>query len=187
VVALASAPRSEVIRAWDGLGYNRRAVSLHRAAILVAERGWPDDLTELPGVGRYTADAVASLAFGRPVLPVDVNVRRVLERSRLEFDHECGPALMGLGATVCIARIPRCEICPLAAHCPSRGQRFEPSRRQGPFEGSFRQRRARTLQLVAAKTRRRTDLDDEAVTALARDGLVEVEGEVVCLPTERGS
>jgi A/G-specific adenine glycosylase len=187
VDALASAPRSEVIRAWDGLGYNRRAVSLHRAAILVAERGWPDDLTELPGVGRYTADAVASLAFGRPVLPVDVNVRRVLERSRLEFDHECGPALMGLGATVCIARIPRCEICPLAAHCPSRGQRFEPSRRQGPFEGSFRQRRARTLQLVAAKTRRRTDLDDEAVTALARDGLVEVEGEVVCLPTERGS
>jgi A/G-specific adenine glycosylase len=187
VDALAKAPRSEVIRAWEGLGYNRRAVSLHRTAIHIAEHGWPEDLTELPGVGRYTADAVASLAFGRPVLPVDVNVRRVLERSGLRFDHECGPALMGLGATVCIARVPRCDVCPLAPDCPSRGQKFEPARRQGPYEGSFRQRRARTLRLVAARARRRGELDDEAVAALAGDGLVEVEGELVRLPTERGS
>jgi A/G-specific adenine glycosylase len=185
VDALAKAPRSEVIRAWEGLGYNRRAVSLHRTAIHVAEHGWPEDLTELPGVGRYTADAVASLAFGRPVLPVDVNVRRVLERSGLQFDHECGPALMGLGATVCIARVPRCDVCPLAPDCPSRGQKFEPARRQGPYEGSFRQRRARTLRLVAAMARRRGELDAEAVAALAGDGLVEVEGELVRLPTER--
>ena len=155
VEALAAAPRSEVIRAWDGLGYNRRAVNLHRAAIEIAQRGWPDDLTELPGVGTYTADAVASLAFGRPVLPVDVNVRRVLERSGLEFDHECGPALMGLGAQICIARVPRCGVCPLAEECPSRGRRFDPERKQGRYEGSFRQRRARTLRLVAARARRR--------------------------------
>jgi A/G-specific adenine glycosylase len=186
VEALAGAPRAEVIRAWDGLGYNRRAVQLHHAAIEVAERGWPEDLTELPGVGRYTADAVGSLAFSRPVLPVDVNVRRVLERSRLELDHECGPALMNLGATVCIARVPRCGVCPLEPECPSRGQRFEPRRRQGPYEGSFRQRRARTLRLVAAQARQRSELDDEAVTALAGDGLVEVEGELVRLPTARG-
>jgi A/G-specific adenine glycosylase len=187
VDALARAPRSEVIRAWEGLGYNRRAVNLHRAAIHIAEHGWPEDLTELPGVGRYTADAVASLAFGRPVLPVDVNVRRVLDRSGLRFDHECGPALMGLGATVCIARVPRCDECPLAPHCPSRGRRFEPELKQAPYEGSFRQRRARTLRLVAARARRRGELDDEAVGALAGDGLVEVEGELVRLPTERGS
>jgi A/G-specific adenine glycosylase len=187
VEALAGAPRSEVIRAWDGLGYNRRAVNLHRAAIHITEHGWPEDLTELPGVGRYTADAVASLAFGRPVLPVDVNVQRVLERSGLRFDHECGPALMGLGATVCIARIPRCNVCPLAPDCPSRGQRFEPVRRQGPYDGSFRQRRARTLRLVAARARRRSELDDEAVAALCGDGLVEVQGELVRLPTTRGS
>ena len=187
VEALARAPRSEVIRAWEGLGYNRRAVNLHRAAIHIAEHGWPEDLTELPGVGPYTADAVASLAFGRPVLPVDVNVRRVLERSGLRFDHECGPALMGLGATVCIARVPRCDVCPLAPDCPSRGQKFEPARRQGPYEGSFRQRRARTLRLVAASARRRGELDDEAVAALAGDGLVEVEGELVRLPTTQGS
>ena len=182
VESLAAAPRSEVIRAWEGLGYNRRAVNLHRAATTIAEGGWPDDLTELPGVGRYTADAVASLAFGRPVLPVDVNVRRVLERTGLELDHECGPAMMGLGATVCIARVPRCGVCPLGVVCPSRGKRFEPVRRQGPYEGSFRQSRARTLRLVSAGARPREELDDDAVEALARDGLVEVEDGLVALP-----
>jgi len=187
VEALAAAPRSEVIRAWEGLGYNRRAVNLHRAAIEIAQQGWPDDLTELPGVGPYTADAVASLAFGRPVLPVDVNVRRVLERSGLDFDHECGPALMGLGAQVCIARVPRCGVCPLAEECPSRGRRFDPERKQAPYEGSFRERRAATLRLVSDQPRRRAELDDEAVAALADDGLVEVENDVVRLPTTRGS
>jgi A/G-specific adenine glycosylase len=187
VEALAAAPRSEVIRAWEGLGYNRRAVNLHRAAIEIAEHGWPDDLADLPGVGPYTADAVASLAFGRPVLPVDVNVRRVLERSGLEFDHECGPALMGLGAQICIARVPRCDACPLAEECPSRGRRFEPARKQAPYEGSFRQRRARMLRLVSSRPRRGAELDDEAVAALARDGLVEVANGLVRLPTAQGS
>jgi len=188
VEMLARAPRSDVIRAWAGLGYNRRAVNLHRAAIHIADHGWPDDLTELPGVGRYTADAVASLAFGRPVLPVDVNVKRVLERSGLEFDHDCGPALMGLGATVCIARVPRCDDCPLAPDCPSRGRRFEPRRAQGPYEGSFRQRRAHTLRLVSADGRPRDELDGEAVSALERDGLVEVmAGGLVRLPTTPGN
>lgn len=182
VEALAAAPRAEVIAAWDGLGYNRRAVNLHRAAAQIAERGWPEDLTELPGVGRYTADAVASLAFGRPVLPVDVNVRRVLERTGLDFDHECGQALMGLGAQVCIARVPRCGACPLAGLCPSRGRTFPPTRKQAPYEGSFRQRRARTLRLVAARARPAAELDGEVVAALAADGLVEVEAGTVQLP-----
>ncbi|MER3408662.1 MAG: A/G-specific adenine glycosylase, partial [Thermoleophilia bacterium] len=151
--ALAQAPLAEAIRAWQGLGYNRRAVHLHRAARLVAAQGWPQDLTSLPGVGRYTADALACFAWGRPVLPVDVNVRRVLERTGFPFDHECAQALMDLGATVCLARVPRCQACPLAPACPSRGQRFQPRRRQRPFEGSFRQRRARALQLVAERSR----------------------------------
>jgi A/G-specific adenine glycosylase len=181
VEALAAAPRSDVIRAWEGLGYNRRAVNLHRSAQQIAEHGWPDDLTELPGVGPYTAAAVASLAFGRPVLPVDVNVRRVLERTGLEFDHECGPALMGLGAQVCIARVPRCDACPLAEKCPSRGKRFDAARRQGPYEGSFRQRRARMLRLVSARPRRGAELDAEVVSALERDGLVEVRAGLVRL------
>src|SRR3954466_7050391 len=136
--ALAAESPANVIRAWQGLGYNRRAISLHRAACHVAEHGWPDDLTELPGVGRYTADAVAAFAFGREVLPVDVNIRRVQRRTGVAFDHECAQALFDLGATICLARAPRCDACPLAAGCPSRGTRDEPERRQAPFEGSFR-------------------------------------------------
>ena len=81
IEALADASAADVIRAWQGLGYNRRALNLHRAGRHVAANGWPNDLTELPGVGRYTADAVARFAHEAPVLPVDVNVRRVLERT----------------------------------------------------------------------------------------------------------
>ncbi len=149
VEALAAASPADVIREWQGLGYNRRALNLHRAARLVAADGWPEDLTELPGVGRYTADAVARFAHEREVLPVDTNVRRVIERTRGEFGPASAHALMDLGATICLARIPRCELCPLAEACPSRGRRYEPLRKQGRFEGSFRQRRARALSLVA--------------------------------------
>ena len=179
VEALAAASAADVIREWQGLGYNRRALSLHRAAQHVATHGWPDDLTELPGVGRYTADAVACFAFGRAVLPVDVNVARVSERTGQTFSPAAAQALMDLGKTVCLARIPRCAACPLAAGCPSRGKRFEPLRRQGPFEGSFRQRRATALREVAAGVQPE---DAEAVASLARDGLVRLEGEVVSLP-----
>ena len=179
VEALAAAPAAAVIREWQGLGYNRRALALHRAAQQVAAHGWPDDLTGLPGVGRYTADAVACFAFGRDVLPVDVNVRRISERTGHVFSPAAGQALMDLGKTVCLARIPRCGACPLAAACPSRGRRFEPSRRQGPFEGSFRQRRAAALRAVVAGSQPR---DAEAVASLARDGLVRVDGDAVSLP-----
>ncbi len=182
VDALAAASPADVIREWQGLGYNRRALALHRAAEHVAAHGWPDDLTELPGVGRYTADAVACFALGRNVLPVDVNVHRVQARSGAEFGPAAAQALMDLGATVCLARIPRCGVCPLAPACPSRGRRFEPLRRQGPFEGSFRQRRAATLRLVADAETALAELDAEAVASLAKDGLVRVEAGRVSLP-----
>ncbi|HLY93900.1 MAG TPA: hypothetical protein VKP14_03550 [Gaiellaceae bacterium] len=180
VEALAAAAPEDVIREWQGLGYNRRAVNLHRAAQQVAAHGWPDDLTELPGVGRYTADAVARFAFARDVLPVDVNVRRVSERTGYDFSPAAAQALMDLGATVCLARIPRCDSCPLAAGCPSRGRRYEPLRTQGPFEGSFRQRRSHALRLVLAGEQ---SADEEAVAALAADGLVDVREGVVSLPS----
>jgi A/G-specific adenine glycosylase len=183
--ALAAAPRADVIRAWQGLGYNRRAVNLHRAAQHVADRGWPDDLTELPGVGRYTADAVARFAFGAPVLPVDTNVRRVRERTGAAFGPACAPALMDLGATVCLARVPRCGVCPLRDDCRSRGKRYAPLRKQSRFEGSFRQRRARTLRLVAESPRPLDALDLDATDALVRDGLVQVAEGTVSLPDER--
>jgi A/G-specific adenine glycosylase len=185
VGAFAAAPRDAVIRQWQGLGYNRRAVNLHRAAQIVTAEGWPDDLTELPGVGVYTAAAVRRFALGEAVLPIDTNIRRVLERSRGEFGPESAAALMDLGATVCLARIPRCDECPLVDACPSRGRRYEPLRKQSRFEGSFRERRAKTLRLVAAG--RTTGLDGEAVASLEQDGLVEVRAGLARLSRYCGS
>ena len=183
VDALAGASTADVIREWQGLGYNRRALNLQRAARQVVLDGWPGDLTELPGVGPYTAAAVACFALGFPVLPEDVNVRRVRERTRYEFDHTCAQALMDLGATTCIARVPRCGTCPLSSVCPSRGRQYEPERKQSPFEGSFRQRRARALRLVAEAPRPLAEVDLEAVESLRRDELVLVEDELVRLPS----
>jgi A/G-specific adenine glycosylase len=182
VEALAAAAPADVIREWQGLGYNRPAVNLHRAATEIAVHGWPDELTVLPGVGRYTADAVARFAFDAPVLPVDTNVRRVQERTRASFSPASAHALMDLGATVCLARVPRCGSCPLARRCPSRGRRYEPLRRQSRFEGSFRQRRAQALRAIAEGPRKQSAFDRRVVAALARDGLVRVEAEWVSLP-----
>ncbi len=180
--SLASASAADVIRAWQGLGYNRRALNLHRAAAIVAERGWPSDLTALPGVGAYTAAAIRNQAFGEPVLPVDTNVRRIRERTGHEFGPGSLQALFDLGATICLARIPRCASCPLAGACPSAGNRYEPQRRQSRFEGSFRQRRAAALRLVSTGPRPLAALDEEAVAALELDGLVIRHGALVALP-----
>src|SRR5262249_17979685 len=123
-----------------------------------------------------------NFAFGRDVLPVDTNVRRVQERTGHSFSARSAQALMDLGATVCLPRVPRCDSCPLAEPCPSRGRRYEPLRRQSRFEGSFRQRRAATLRLVAAADRALAELDGEAVESLCADGLVAVAAGRVSLP-----
>ncbi|HYI73998.1 MAG TPA: A/G-specific adenine glycosylase [Gaiellaceae bacterium] len=182
VETLASTSTADVIREWQGLGYNRRAVNLQRACRLIAAEGWPTDLTALPGVGPYTAAAVRCFALGEDVLPIDVNVERVQRRTGQTFSASSAQALMDLGATVCLARVPRCGVCPLAARCPSRGIREEPVRKQGPFEGSFRQRRADALRLVADEPRELAGLDDEAVRSLEGDGLVVVDRGTVSLP-----
>ncbi|RJP76011.1 MAG: A/G-specific adenine glycosylase [Candidatus Zixiibacteriota bacterium] len=147
LAALAAADLSEVLKAWEGMGYYARARHLHRAARSVVERfdgRLPEDyntLMTLPGLGEYTAAAVASLAFGRPVPMVDANIRRVLARwIALRDDPASGAgaarirqaardclypadpgrwnqAVMELGALVCIPRTPRCEICPVTADC----------------------------------------------------------------------
>jgi A/G-specific adenine glycosylase len=192
--ALAAAPLADVIGAWSGLGYNRRAVSLHRAAVAVARDGWPRDtagLRRLPGIGPYTASALAVQAFGADELPVDVNVRRVLERAlgatRIEpapgTAWELTQALFDLGATVCVARRPRCGACPLADGCPSRGRTYEPLRRQGPFEGSRRQARGALLRRLAAGPVAVAEIDDPGLAEdLARDGLAAIREGLVSLP-----
>ena len=140
--ALAGAGEDEVLREWKGLGYYRRARNLHRAARMVRERFGgelpeePSELRELPGVGEYTAGAVASIAFGRAVPAVDGNVRRVLcrvfdleaptagrlreEAARLVDPGRPGDfneAMMELGATVCTPRSPGCVVCPVRGWC----------------------------------------------------------------------
>ena len=169
VDALAAAARSEVVRAWSGLGYNRRAVALSEAArAIVRDHSsrvprTTAELERLPGVGPYTSAAVASLAFGLPVAAVDTNVRRVVARVHLGAEpHDVRPAtlaalarewldpadpgawnsaLMDLGREVCRPR-PRCEVCPLERTCRFRASGAVASRaprRQGRFEGSSRQ------------------------------------------------
>jgi len=182
VDALAAAATAEVIREWQGLGYNRRAVNLQRAAVIVADSGWPGRLDSLPGVGPYTAAALRNFAWGESVLPVDTNVRRILERTRHAFQPDLAQALFDLGATVCLARVPRCGRCPLASECPSRGRRYEPVRRQSPFAGSFRERRARLLRSVAEDPVEVSAADREAAESLEQDGLVVIDEGCVRLP-----
>ena len=167
VRALASAPRSEVVRAWDGLGYNGRAVRLSLAAKCIVERhdsvvpSDPETLRSLPGVGPYTAAAVASIVHGAPVAAIDTNVRRVAGRVLAGRDDEdpmvverlaqrwidrarpgdWNQAVMDLGRTVCRAR-PACAACPLRSACAFSARGGKPvraGRRQPPFSGSSRQ------------------------------------------------
>lgn len=190
--ALAAAPTAEVIAAWSGLGYNARAVRLQRAAAAVASGGWPEaveGLERLPGVGPYTARALGAFAFGLDVVPVDVNVERVLARALAgAFAPPAGrsatltQALFDVGATICLARVPRCPVCPLAAHCPSRGLRFAPARKQSRFEGSRRQRRAALVRALLAGPIALEDADAELVPGLVRDGLAVVRDGRLTLP-----
>jgi A/G-specific adenine glycosylase len=195
VATLAAATPAEVITAWSGLGYNRRAVLLHRCAGEVAVRGAfprePRELERLAGVGPYTAAAIACFAFGAQIAAPDTNARRVLGRACGATEvapppgraYEWNQALFDLGREVCIARTPRCGVCPLAPECPSRGMTFAPLRRQSRFEGSFRQRRARLLRAIAAAgSLPDAEADAEALVSLVRDGLAEVRDGQARLP-----
>jgi A/G-specific adenine glycosylase len=225
--SLAAAPAADLLAEWSGLGYNRRALALQRAARAVVEDGWPESvcgLQRLPGIGPYTARAVASLAFGRPVGVVDTNVRRwlirrlgVTDASRALQDAadalataapdgraaDWTHATMEFGASVCRSRAPRCDVCPVAAGCPSRGRTVHVAvARQAPLLGSDRAVRGAVVRLLAnrdgaglAEGELRRDvgadpaigpaLDDErwrqVLDALTRDGLVHRAGDVVRL------
>ena len=183
VRALADASQGEVLRAWDGLGYNRRAIALSRAArqIVVRHGGRvPRDaaaLRALPGVGPYTADAVAALAFAEPRVAFDVNVRRVAARALLGAEpQDAAPedvaeaarrwlgrsspvdwnqAVMDLGREVC-RPAPRCDGCPLRSSCRFAGmvrKEARGSRRpQAPFRGSMRQVRGDVVRALRLRS-----------------------------------
>ncbi|HEX6312279.1 MAG TPA: A/G-specific adenine glycosylase [Acidimicrobiia bacterium] len=190
-----------VIAAWGRLGYPRRARRLWEAAVVVAGQGWPDDLTDLPGIGRYTAAAIAAQADGADVVAFDVNVRRVVQRAagrRLgnrdadAFARDLGGsltgrdrllALMDVGALLCRPRAPRCYECPLRPSCASRGPLAGERRStQGRFEGSFRQRRGRVLAELRAGPAAARALDPEALASLVADGLASIDGPTARLP-----
>jgi A/G-specific adenine glycosylase len=184
---------ADVIAQWGRLGYPRRARWLWDAARHIDTEGWPDDLTELAGVGRYTAAAVAAQADDAEVIGIEVNIRRLCERVRgrrlSANDAEAAAiaiaapmrgrdrllALMDLGAMVCTARNPACDACPIARHCPTRGPLPDETRhRQGAYAGSFRQRRGTVLARLRTGPARTAELDGEALASLLDDGLAEV-------------
>nr|WP_232530736.1 A/G-specific adenine glycosylase [Microlunatus antarcticus] len=180
---LAASPSGDAVRAWGRLGYPRRALRLHGAAVAITERFGgrvPDDLDDLrslPGVGSYTAAAVASFAYGRRAVVLDTNVRRVLGRvaageaypgaaqTRAEvavaetflpdepaLAARWAVASMELGAVVCTARAPRCDVCPVIDVCAWRQAGYPawagPPRRGQSYEGTDRQCRGALLAVL---------------------------------------
>jgi A/G-specific adenine glycosylase len=192
---LARADRGELITLWAGLGYQRRAVNLQRAATVIDDSGWPTDvagLIQLPGVGPYTAAAVACFAFGEPVPAVDTNLKRILSRwhgealsgsalneaalAGLPVDHAADwtQAMMDLGASVCRPRNPVCGECPVEGWCLDPDV-YEAPPRQSTYDGSVRQARAAILKALAVhgpssagRIIEATGLDRSAVEAAAK-------------------
>lgn len=160
VHSLASADTRGLLAVWSGLGYNSRALRLRDAAVIIAAHGWPrrvDALAELPGVGPYTAAAIASIVFGESVPAVDTNLKRVLGRwvgesltgsaladaATIAMGVPAGDwnqALMDLGSSYCRPRQPQCEMCPVAGWCTDPSV-YEAPKRQGRFKGSRRELR----------------------------------------------
>jgi A/G-specific adenine glycosylase len=226
--ALAAATPAEVVQQWANLGYPRRALWLHRAAIEIVQRHDGlvprdvDKLLALSGIGDYTARAVAVFAYGDRHPVVDTNTRRVLARAVQGLAQPAPPsrrdlalmesllpasdaesavfnaAAMELGATVCVARSPRCELCPLIEQCAwvaaGRPDTGDTRRRQAAFEGSDRQARGAVLRmlrdapaggvLLSAVLPEWPDAAqrDRAVDSLIADGLAEADGEMLSLP-----
>jgi A/G-specific adenine glycosylase len=226
--ALAAEPPAEAVRQWANLGYPRRALWLHRAAVEIRDRHAgvvPDDvdkLLALSGVGDYTARAIAVFAYGKRHPVVDTNTRRVLARA-VAGRSQPGPparrdltemaailpdddgeaavvnaAAMELGATVCTARAPRCDVCPLSAVCAWRLAGYpdtgDDRRRQARYEGSDRQARGAVLKVLRDASAHEVPLEevvadwpdarqrDRAIDSLIADGLAEASDGMLRLP-----
>ncbi|MDI9892258.1 A/G-specific adenine glycosylase [Microbacterium sp. IEGM 1404] len=225
---LAAAAPAEAVTQWANLGYPRRALWLHRAAVEIRDRHDGtvprdvDALLALTGIGDYTARAVAVFAYGDRHPVVDTNTRRVLARvvdgvaqpgspgkadlARMtaELPDDIGEAAivnaaaMELGAIVCTARAPKCDVCPLAPQCAWRAAGYPASedrrRRQAKYEGSDRQARGAVLRVLREAAPAAVLLDDvvpdwpdpvqrdRAIDSLISDGLAEAEGGALFLP-----
>ena len=226
--ALAADAPAEAVRQWANLGYPRRALWLHRAAVEIRDRhdgvvpADVDALLDLTGVGDYTARAVAVFAYGTRHPVVDTNTRRVLARA-IDGASQPGPpskrdlaamerilpddvaesavtnaATMELGAIVCTARSPRCDVCPIAHACAWRAAGFpdtgDTRRRQARYEGSDRQARGAVLKVLRDAAAHAVPIDDviptwpdprqrdRAIDSLIADGLAEATSGLLALP-----
>lgn len=203
IASLAGATNAGVLAQWSGLGYNTRALRLRDSAIAIARSGWPTtpaDLQKLPGIGPYTANAIASISFGAQVAATDTNLRRVLSRwcgvalegaELAEYANEVvgdpagiwTQAVMDLGAQICIPRTPSCNRCPVSDSC-SDPTVYVPPVRQSKFEGSNRQLRGALVRASlagddlteAGLSLGRTDEEmGQTIDALVTEGLISLE------------
>jgi A/G-specific adenine glycosylase len=183
IEALAAAPQQAVLTAWEGLGYYSRARNLHKAAQILASQysaqlpADPAELRKLPGIGRYTAAAIASIAFGRDVATLDGNLKRVFARAfnlsqpadsaegesilwKLAETHlppgrasDYNQALMDLGATICLPKNPRCLLCPVQELCAARALGIQEQRPvQKPKTAVPHKRKAAAVVILDGKT-----------------------------------
>jgi A/G-specific adenine glycosylase len=229
--ALAAEPPAEAVKQWANLGYPRRALWLHRAAVEIRDRfggvvpSGVDDLLSLTGIGDYTARAVAVFAYGQRLPVVDINTRRVIARSQ-HGRSQPGPAArrdladmdailphddaeaaafnaatMELGALICTASNPRCEVCPIAEQCRwlalGRPDTGDSRRRQAAYEGSDRQACGAVLRALRHAPHNSVPLDDvvpdwpdaaqreRAIATLIADGLAQLSGPSLQLPRPR--
>ncbi len=226
--ALAAAPAAEAVRQWANLGYPRRALWLHRAAVEIRDRHDGvvprdvDDLLALTGIGDYTARAVAVFAYGERHPVVDTNTRRVIARAVAGRSQPAAAArrdladmaallpddtaeavvfdaaAMELGATVCTARAPRCDACPIAHRCAWRAAGYpdtgDTRRRQARYEGSDRQARGAVLRQLRDAAEHAIPAEtvvadwpdplqrDRAIDSLVADGLIEASDGMLRLP-----
>ena len=210
VVSASHSTAQEMLAMWSGLGYNRRALRLREVAGIVESDGWPTTsatLQSLPGIGPYTAAAVACFAFGEQVPTIDTNLRRVLSRwvgralKGKDLAHVAGEALpigaavdwnqavMDLGSTLCRPREPDCDTCPVTSWCAGPHVYTAP-RSQGRFDGSVRQARGAILRsLVHLGQADQSHLSEsvsaarfeEALEGLIRDGIVAKDGDTIML------
>jgi A/G-specific adenine glycosylase len=197
---LAEASSNRLLSIWSGLGYNSRAFRLRESARIITDRGWPTSvagLEELPGIGPYTAAAIASIAFGVDVPAIDTNLKRVLSRwygnplsgkplEEFAVGSLASPAglwnqaVMDLGATTCRPTNPACGTCPVSRWCADPSV-YEPPAKQSRFKGSRRELRGALVRAsisngdlyATGRTLGRSDTEiKQTITALRTEGLV---------------